>query len=116
MKSSKKRFFHATRITNITSILEQGILPKFGEIYLTDSLDSALRWMGFRFQAMGDNTMAIVEVEVNEKKLVTGTDHSPLMQKIFGCGKSLVSHEVIKPSQIIKVHYYQIKRPNLKSE
>lgn len=116
MKAKLKRFFHATRTQNVDSILAEGILAKYGEVYVTDSIDSALRWMGFRFQAMGDPTMAIIEIEMDEKKLVDGTDHSPLMQKVFGCGRSLVSTSPILVERIVTVHYYSIKQPNLKSE
>lgn len=116
MSKILKRYFHATRIQNVESIKREGLIPKFGEVYLTDSLDSALKWMGFRFQAMGDELMAIIEVEANPNSLVEGTDHSPLMQKLFGCGKSLVSHQKIPKSRIKKIHYYSIVRPTLKPE
>ena len=48
------RLYHATRTANIPSIQEKGLLPMFGEIYLTDSIESAHRWMGFRFAAVGE--------------------------------------------------------------
>lgn len=101
------RYYHATRAANVASIQREGLKPVWDYVYLTDSLDSALRWMGFRFQAMGDNTMAVIEVEMDPAKLGEGTDHSPLMQSLFGAGKSFVSEKRIPKSRIKKIHYYQ---------
>jgi len=102
------RYFHATRMENVKSIEKQGLIPVWDFVYLTDSLESALRWMGFRFQAMGDRVMAIVEVEVDPKTLGEGTDHSPMMQSIFGAGKSFISEKKIPKSKIVEVHYYEL--------
>jgi hypothetical protein len=73
-------------------------------VYLTDSAESAVRWIGFRLQAEGKTKMAIIEVEVPEDSLEEGTDHSPLMVKIFGVGKSLLSPENIPASAIRNVY------------
>jgi hypothetical protein len=100
--------YHATKISNISSIREKGLLPVFDFVYLTDSIDSALRWMGFRFSALGENDIAIIEVEVNESDLSEGYDHSPLMVEIFGVGKSLISETSIPPDKITDVHYYTL--------
>ena len=102
------RLYHATLTTNVPSIQKEGIKPIWDFVYLTDSLDSALRWMGFRFNAMGDETMAIIEVDVDEKELDEGVDHSPIMVKLFGVGKSLVSEKTITPDQIKEIHYYSL--------
>jgi hypothetical protein len=67
--------------------------------------------MGFRLAAMGEPQMIVVEVEVEEKGLVEGCDHSPLMVQIFGVGKSLVSPKTIPPSKIKEIHYYQLNEP-----
>ena len=80
----------------------------FGEIYLTDSIESAHRWMGFRFAAVGEKTFSVVEVEVDEKDLYEGTDHSPLMVSLFGVGKSLVTTKRIPKSRIKKIHHFKI--------
>jgi hypothetical protein len=102
------RLFHATRTSNIPSIQEKGLLPMFGEVYLTDSIESAHRWMGFRFAAMEEKTFSVVEVEVDEKSLIEGTDHSPFMVALFGVGKSLVSEKRIPKSRIRKIHHFKI--------
>lgn len=100
------RFFHATRVANVGPIKREGLKPIWDYVYLTDNLESALRWMGFRFQAMGDSVMAVIEVEADPKTLEEGTDHSPLMQSLFGAGRSYISEKPIPKSRIKKVHYY----------
>ena len=102
------RFFHATSIENVQSIREKGLIAKYGEVYLTDSLDSACRWMGFRLKAMGQDIMAVIEVEADETKLIEGCDHSPMMVQLFGVGKSLVSEKSIPKSRVKKIHYFKI--------
>jgi hypothetical protein len=102
------RLYHATRIENVPSIQEQGLKAMFEGVYLTDSIESACRWMGFRLRAMGEDTLAVIEVEVDETKLEEGTDHSPFMVQMFGVGKSLLSPKSIPKSRIKKIHYFKI--------
>lgn len=108
---SKVRLFHATSAKNAESIREKGLLSKWEGVYLTDSAESAARWIGFRLAAMGEPQMIVVEVEVEEKGLVEGCDHSPVMVQIFGVGKSLVSPKTIPPSKIKEIYYYQLNEP-----
>lgn len=102
------RLYHATSVENVASIKEQGLKVFWEGVYLTDSIDSALRWMGFRMRAMGKENIAVIEVEVDESKLEEGTDHSPFMVQFFGVGKSLLSPKPIPKSRIKRVHYYKI--------
>jgi hypothetical protein len=102
------RAFHATSFKNIDSIKDKGIESRFDGVYLTDSEESALRWMGFRYKAMGEDLIAVIEVEVNEEDLVEGIDHSPIMEKLFGVGKSLVSPKTITPNNIINFNVYEV--------
>lgn len=102
------KFYHGTKISNVDSIKEKGLMPVFDFVYLTDSIDSALRWMGFRLAAMGEEDIAIIEVDVEEKELSEGYDHSPLMEEIFGTGKSLISETTIPPDMISDVHFYKL--------
>ena len=83
-----QRYFHATKISNIFSIRKQGLKPIWDYIYLTDTLDSACKWMGPAFSALGEAGFAVVEVEMESDKLKNGIDHSPIMEKLFGVGKS----------------------------
>ena len=102
------RAFHATSFKNTSSILKEGIQSRFDGVYLTDSEESALRWMGFRYKATGEELIAVIEVEVNEEDLVEGVDHSPIMEKLFGVGKSLVSPISIPPDNIINYNVYEL--------
>ena len=102
------RAFHATSFKNIDSIKDKGIESRFDGVYLTDSEESALRWMGFRYKAMGEDLIAVIEVEVNEEDLVEGVDHSPIMEKLFGVGRSLVSPKTITPNNIINFNVYEV--------
>lgn len=102
------RFFHATRVDYVDSIQQEGLKPIWDYVYLTDSLESAVRWMGFRLKAIGDTHLAVVEVEVDAKNLEQGTDHSPLMNLIFGVGMSYISHKPIAKSRIKKIHYFDL--------
>ena len=101
--------YHATSIENVPSIQKNGLVSKWEGVYLTDSAESALRWIGFRLKAMGQNTVAVVEVEVDEKKLKEGTDHSPIMVQLFGVGRSLLSPKDIPAKNIREIQLYAIK-------
>jgi hypothetical protein len=104
------RAYHATSANNIPSILEEGLKSMWEGVYLTDSEESACRWMGFRLAAVGEPVMAVIEVEVNEYDTVEGMDHSPLMEQIFGVGKSILHPKSIKPEKIINVNYYRLNQ------
>lgn len=106
------RLFHATSARNAESIREKGLVSKWEGVYLTDSAESATRWIGFRLAAMGEPQMIVVEVEVDEESLVEGCDHSPMMVQMFGVGKSLVSPKRIPPSKIKGIEYYQLNEPS----
>lgn len=106
-KSKKLRLFHATAVENVDSILAHGLLVKWDGVYLTDSAESAARWMGFRFAAMGIYKFAVIEVEVSSRGLIEGSDHSPMMHTLFGAGKSILSPKPIPPSAIREVHYFE---------
>lgn len=102
------RLYHGTSISNVASIKKEGLKAIWEGVYLTDSVVSATRWIGFRLSVTGETNMAIIEVEVDDKHLVEGNDHSPFMEKIFGVGKSILSLKSIPKSRIKKIHYYSI--------
>jgi hypothetical protein len=52
--------------------------------------------------------MIVVEVEVNNKDLVEGCDHSPLMVQMFGVGKSLLHEKPVPPKAIKRIHHYEL--------
>lgn len=107
-KKKTVRLFHGTDYTNIGSILKDGLISRFEGVYLTDSKESAARWIGFRLRAGGKTQMAIIEVEVPEEGLEEGVDHSPMMVQLFGVGKSILSPENIPPTAIRNVYECQL--------
>lgn len=62
------------------------------------------------WELMGEEYMAFIEVEVDETKLEEGTDHSPMMVKLFRVGKSFLSPKPISKSRIKKVHYIKFNK------
>ena len=106
--AKKVKLYHATDADNLGRILMEGLIAKWEGVYLTDSAESAARWIGFRLRITGEEEMAVVEVDVDETKLEEGTDHSPLMVMMFGVGRSLLSVKPIPKSRVKKVHYFKI--------
>jgi hypothetical protein len=104
----KVKLYHATDAANLGSILAKGLLSKWEGVYLTDSAESAARWIGFRLAAMGKEKMIVVEVDVSPKGLVPGTDHSPMMEQLFGVGKSILSPKSIPAKAIRNVWEYNL--------
>lgn len=103
------RLFHGTSINNVESIKKEGLKAVWEGVYLTDSIESATRWVGFRLATQGEKYVAVIEVEVKmDKNLVEGNDHSQFMVDIFGVGKSLLSLKSIPKSRIVNVFYYKI--------
>lgn len=107
----KVKLYHATDAANLGSILAKGLLSKWEGVYLTDSAESAARWIGFRLAAMGKPKMIVVEVEVSSRGLLPGTDHSPVMERLFGVGKSILSPKSIPASAIRKIFEYDLTQP-----
>lgn len=103
-KEKRVKLYHGTSMSNLTSILNKGILKSKweGGVYLTDSKESAVAWVMIRIP----DDILVIEVEVDESKIVEGCDHSPLMQKIFGVGESLVYMDNIPSSQLLNFHKY----------
>lgn len=109
MEKRKIIAYHATSAKNVKSIRKKGLLSQWDGVYLTDSEESAKRWMGFRLAAMGESQLAVVEVEVDAESCVPGTDHSPIMEELFGVGKSILHPENIPADCIRNINLYLIR-------
>lgn len=105
---SKRKLYHGTSVKNVESILETGLKQSVFEqaVYLTESAESAARWTGFKLSAMGEDTLAVIEVIVDESKLSPGQDHSPMMQTMFGAGESILHEGDITTDEILNVIYF----------
>lgn len=95
-------YYHATFEENIPSILEKGLLPFFGGVYLTDSIQAACNWKWISAIATGRDKIAVIAVDVDESKLEPGKTHAPIMEQMSG-GKSLVHREGVSPDKIVDV-------------
>jgi len=104
----KRKLYHATDAANLRSILEKGLISHWEGVYLTNSSESAARWMGFRLAAMGRPKMVVIEVEVPARGLKQGTDHSPIMEQLFGVGKSILSPKSIPAEAILGVEFINL--------
>lgn len=103
---SKRILYHGTSVKNVESILAEGLSRFWEGVYLTDSPESAARWIGFRLRAMGEEEIAVIKVLVDEDLLEPGLDHSPMMVKLFGVGESILHDGPVPADQILGVSYY----------
>lgn len=101
--------FHGTDYNNLSSILSRGLKKHWEGIYLTDSKESAFRWVAFKLKAMGLKDVLVVEVDVDENLCQPGMDHSPFIEKIFGCGKSILYTDNISTKNILNYYHYKIE-------
>jgi hypothetical protein len=92
---------------NVPGILKDGLKKHLDGIYLSDSIAGAALWKAVRMQ---NQTVAIVEVEVDERTIREGEDHSPEMQATLGAGKSFVSTKKIPSKSIIRIRFGTIEK------
>ena len=105
---AKRILYHGTSPKNVESIKKTGLSIFFEGVYLTDSAESAARWTGMRAAFTGDDSVAVIKVEVDEDRLSPGIDHSPLMVTLFGVGESLLHEGAVEPDSILDVIYFKI--------
>lgn len=101
------RLFHATKSENVPGILKDGLKKHLDGIYLSDSIEGAALWKAVQMQ---NQTVAVVEVEVDESAISEGEDHSPEMQAMFGAGKSFLSTKKIPSKSVIRIHFGMIEK------
>lgn len=102
------KLFHATKMGNVPGILKDGLKCSLDGVYLSDSIEGAARWkVGLVKKSL---TIAVVEVEVDGRTIQKGDDHSPLMQKKFGAGKSFLSHKSIPSKSVKRIHFCTLSK------
>ena len=75
----KKKFYHATKLENLKSIMEYGLHSRYGEIYFSSNAISAVNWVG-----MGQTGhYAVIQVMLEEHRYKPGQDHAPIMEHMF---------------------------------
>jgi hypothetical protein len=97
------KLFHATKIENVPSILKDGLKCSLDGVYLSDTIKGAAKWKAGFVETSLD--VVVVEVEIDGRKIRKGNDHSPLMQKKFGAGKSFLSHKSIPSKSVKRIHF-----------
>lgn len=69
-----KKMYHATKFSNLQSIMEKGLVPGVDRIvYLAESAEKAIRFIGIR---VFNEPVLVIEVEVDEGELQETFDHS----------------------------------------
>ena len=95
-------YWHATPYENLTSILGNGIQPRFGEVYCSTNIDASARWICFTRQDA--EKVVLIPFTANPDDMRLGVDHSPMMTKMLGVddeGASYVYNDTVKPRMIV---------------
>lgn len=89
-----KTMYHATRMENLDSILEQGILPSRidGIVYLTETPEDAAKFLLIRLV----DPILVLKINVEETDLIETFDHSEVFFKCrcFGCTKPIPPEDI----------------------
>ena len=97
------RYYHATSYSNFNSIVEQGIISRFGEVYCSTSEQTAVRWICFTRRDAEKIMVLPFDRAEGDERMSIGADHSPMMTNILGVsneGASFVSSENIPMADI----------------
>jgi hypothetical protein len=100
--SETQVYWHATPYDNLTSILGNGIQPRFGEVYCSTNVDASARWICFTRQ--NAEKVVLIPFTANPDDMSLGVDHSPMMTKMLGVddeGASYVYNQTVNPRQIV---------------
>ena len=95
-------YWHATPYENLTSILGNGIQPRFGEVYCSTNIDASARWICFTRRDA--EKVVLIPFKANPDDMSLGVDHSPMMTKMLGVddeGASYVYNDTVKPRMIV---------------
>ena len=97
------RYYHATPRENLDSIMQHGILRRFGEVYCSTNEETAARWICFTRRGCKEVITLPFNRRENDERMNIGADHSPLTLKAIGAqeeGASFTSSETIPPEDI----------------
>tara|TARA_R110001632_G_C11187297_1_gene401600 strand:+ start:198 stop:614 length:417 start_codon:yes stop_codon:yes gene_type:complete len=96
------RYYHATDIDNLQSIMRRGILA-VPYVYCSTAEETAARWMSFTRYGSKQIVTLPFDREEGDPSMSIGIDHSPLMTQLVGVdddGSSFTSSETIPPEDI----------------
>lgn len=100
--SKTQVYWHASPYENLTSILGNGIQPRFGEVYCSTNLDACARWICFT--RPNAEKVALIPFEANPDDMRLGVDHSPRLTEMLGVpdeGASYVYGQTVNFRQIV---------------
>ncbi|MAI40431.1 MAG: hypothetical protein CMA09_03945 [Euryarchaeota archaeon] len=100
--SKTQVYWHASPHENLTSILGNGIQPRFGEVYCSTNLEASARWICFTRRDA--EKVVLIPFTANPDDMSLGVDHSPMMTKMLGVpdeGASYVYGETVNFKQIV---------------
>ena len=100
--SKTQVYWHASPHENLTSILGNGIQPRFGEVYCSTNLEACARWICFTRQDA--EKVVLIPFRANPDDMSLGVDHSPMMTKMLGVpdeGASYVYGQTVNFKQIV---------------
>ncbi len=100
--SETQVYWHASPHENLTSILGNGIQPRFGEVYCSTNLEACARWICFTRQDA--EKVVLIPFRANPDDMSLGVDHSPMMTEMLGVpdeGASFVYNQTVNPRQFI---------------
>lgn len=102
-KDERRRYFHATTHENAKKIMQDGVIRKGleGGVYICKKPLEAARFVAIR----GNDTGTILEVELEERKIVEAHDHN---EAFFGC-KAYMYMDDIPTAKIVKISRYSTK-------
>lgn len=88
------KFYHATNFSNISSIIDEGLVPGAdGIIYLADSFENAVKFVILR----GYKRILVCEVDLDESQVEETFDHSPafFQCKSYGYDKVIPFFDIV---------------------
>ncbi len=102
-------YYHATPYENLHSIMEKGLLTRFGELYASTEPQTSLRWICL-CKPMASKIL-VIPFRKDSSEMRLGLDHSPLLTQMLGVedeSASFVSEENIPSENILwkEVLYY----------
>lgn len=98
----KKKYYHATELKNVQSIMENGLYKNlYGVIYLCDSQKDAYKFMLIHLISK----FAVIEVELDDKDVSESRDHN---EKLFKC-KTYIYDKDIPYKDINSIKFIELK-------
>jgi len=97
-----KVYWHASPYENLTSILGNGIQPRFGEVYCSSNQETSGRWICLT--RVDTEKVVLIPFKANPNDMKLGVDHSPMLTKMLGVpdeGSSFVYNQTVNPKQIM---------------